>query len=206
MALPLGVALLLAFFLGSIPFGLLLVRVLTGKDLRKIGSGNIGATNAARAFSKKVRVPIFLLIYLLDASKGLLPTLVFLSPEAPLGGKVLVGLAAILGHCFSPFLGFRGGKGVATTSGVLLGLDWLAFLIGLAAFFIIFGITRVVALGSLALGLGLALSLILENPEQALGARLPLTSFGLFVVLFLFWTHRGNLKRLRAAKRAGGNP
>ncbi len=202
MALPLGVALLLAFLLGSIPFGLLLVRVLTGQDLRKLGSGNIGATNASRAFGKKAKLPIFLLIYLLDASKGLIPTLFFLPPEAPLGAKVLVGVAAILGHCFSPFLGFKGGKGVATTSGVLLGLDWLAFLIGIAAFFLVFGLTRVVALGSLALGLGLALTLILENPGQAMGARLPLTSLGLFIVLFLFWTHRGNLKRLREAKRA----
>ncbi len=205
MALPLGIALLLAFLLGSVPFGLLLVRLLTGKNLRKLGSGNIGATNASRAFGKKARLPVFLGIYVLDASKGLLPTLFFLAPQASLGAKVLVGFAAILGHCFSPFLGFKGGKGVATTSGVLLGLDWLAFLVGILAFFIVFGFTRIVALGSLALGMGLALSLILEDPSQAFGARLPLTLLGLFIALFLFWTHRDNLRRLFVAKKTGEN-
>ncbi|HHI78779.1 MAG TPA: glycerol-3-phosphate 1-O-acyltransferase [Planctomycetes bacterium] len=202
MALPLGVALPLAFLLGSIPFGLLLVRILTGQDLRKVGSGNIGATNASRAFGEKARLPVFVLIYLLDASKGLVPTLFFLAPGSPLGARVLVGLVAILGHCFSPFLGFKGGKGVATTSGVLLALDWPAFLVGILAFFVVFGITRVVALGSLALGLGLALGIIFEDPTRAFGERLPLTSLGLFLALFLFWTHRSNLRKLLAARRA----
>jgi glycerol-3-phosphate acyltransferase PlsY len=197
--------LLLAYLLGAIPFGYLAVRILLGLDVRSRGSGNIGATNASRCFSKRWKLPAFLGIYVLDFFKGYLPVL-FLGPwlEAdPVLGAVLVGLAAVLGHVFTPYLGFKGGKGVATSCGVLFGLDWLALLIGLGVFALIFAVTRIVALGSIALGLGLAAAVILRDPGTAFAGRLPVTLLALFLAIFLVWTHRSNLRALKKGQVSG---
>ena len=119
--LPRAVA---AFALGAVPFAWLIVKLAKGIDVRTLGSGNVGATNASRAFaSKGGRIGVFLLVYVLDAGKGLLAALLggvgsgalfSASPEA-----VICAAFAILGHVFTPFLGGRGGKGVATASGAL---------------------------------------------------------------------------------------
>ncbi|PIE25605.1 MAG: acyl-phosphate glycerol 3-phosphate acyltransferase [Planctomycetota bacterium] len=191
-------ALLLAFLLGAIPFGFLVVRVFLGIDVRTRGSGNIGATNAARCFAKRWKLVAFLGIYALDFFKGWLPVLL-LGPWLlgdPVLGSVLIGLSAVLGHVFTPYLGFKGGKGVATSCGVLFGLDWLALLLALAVFALVLGLTRVVALGSIALGIGLAVAVIALHPEQAFGERLAVTMLALFLAVFLVWTHRSNLKAL----------
>jgi glycerol-3-phosphate acyltransferase PlsY len=154
-----GVACLLAFLLGALPFALLVVRVLKGVDVRTVGSGNVGATNASRAFaSKGGRLGAFLGIYLLDAGKGFVPALLaqrWLEGDPQLTG-VLVGAAAVLGHVFTPFLGFRGGKGVATATGVLLALDWQVTAIALLVFFVVRAATGQVFWGSLATRAGAA--------------------------------------------------
>ena len=129
----------------------------------------------------------------------------FLGPwleSDPVLGAVLVGLAAVLGHVFTPYLGFKGGKGVATSCGVLFGLDWLALLLALAVFALVLALTRIVALGSIALGLGLAAAVIALHPGDAFAGRLPITVLALFLAAFLVWTHRSNLRALRAAKGA----
>ena len=110
---------LLAFLVGAIPFGLLIGK-LKGIDLREKGSGNIGATNAMRQLGK----PLGALVFVLDALKGGLP--VFLAHRLALSPEWVVGagFAAVFGHIYSPFVRFKGGKGVATALGVLLGLDW----------------------------------------------------------------------------------
>ena len=203
MSLTLG--LLAAYLLGSIPFALLTVRWLVGVDIRTIGSGNVGATNAARAFGKKGRLPIFLLIYLLDFAKGLFPTLygvqLFGLPEE-LEYKVFLGAAAILGHCSSPFLGFKGGKGVATSTGVFFVLTPYVLLTALGMFFLVAGVTRQVFLGSLSIGLTLAIGVVVKDPETAFGAsRLPLTVFCFLVALFLLFTHRGNVQKMLSRRR-----
>ena len=191
-----------AYLLGSVPFALILVRLVAGVDVREIGSGNVGATNAARAFGKRGRIPMFALIYVLDCAKGLLPTLfgpglfsLTGSPEL-LSYQVLFGAAAILGHCTSPFLGFRGGKGVATTTGVIAYLAPYVLLVAFAMFFAVLGLTRQVFLGSLALGMTLAVGVIVEDPSQAFATRWPLTVFSLVVALFLFYTHRSNIQKM----------
>ena len=195
-----------AFALGSVPFALLLVRALKGVDVRTIGSGNVGATNASRAFgSRGGRLAAFVMIYLLDAAKGFAPTwfgpsLVGGSPQ--LDG-VLLGAAAILGHVFPPALRFRGGKGVATATGVLLALDWQVTALAIAVFFAVRWATGEVFLGSLALGVGLPAAAIALHPGAAFAARLPLTLLCCALTLFLFWTHRGNLRRRFAAARDG---
>ena len=199
-----------AWILGGIPFGLVLVRVFRGVDIRTIGSGNVGATNASRAFGK-ARVPFFLLFYVLDFLKGYAPARWFpawfgLQGEAggtALLSAVLVGAAAVLGHCFSPFLRLRGGKGVATTTGVFAVVEPIALAVALLAFFAVLAVTRRVFFGSLAIGLVLAATVILREPSTAFGARLPATILALLAAVFTFWTHRSNL-RSRFAERAGG--
>jgi glycerol-3-phosphate acyltransferase PlsY len=201
-----GVVCLCAFFVGAVPFALLVVRLLKGIDVRTVGSGNVGATNASRAFaSKGGRIGAFLLIYLLDAAKGFLPALLaprLVDADAQLVA-VLAGASAVLGHVFTPFLGFRGGKGVATATGVLLALDWQVTLIALGVFFVVRWLTGQVFWGSIALGLALPAAAISLQPEVAFGARLPLTVLCLVLAAFLVWTHRSNLKKHFAARAAG---
>lgn len=198
-----AVACLLAYLLGGVPFGLLLARLLAGVDIRRIGSGNVGATNAARAFSTRPkRLGAFLLIYLLDGLKGYVPTAWFgaafglASPNAP----VFLGCCALLGHCFTPYLRFKGGKGVATGCGVFAALEPLALLIALAAFGLAYAATRKVFVGSLTLGVALALAVVFRDPSSAFAGRTGASVFAIAVALFLFFTHRSNLRQaLRGA-------
>ncbi|MCA8955963.1 MAG: glycerol-3-phosphate acyltransferase [Planctomycetes bacterium] len=196
MAFVLGLA--VAYLIGSIPFALLMVRWVAGVDVRTIGSGNVGATNAARAFGKRGRLPAFLAIYLLDFAKGYLPAQFgpgLCGAEHGLLGPVLFGAAAILGHCTSPFLRFRGGKGVATSTGVFCVLTPAVLGVALLVFLAVFAATRQVFLGSLAIGLTLVIGTVVEDPSGAFGPRLPLTVFSSAVALFLVYTHRSNIRK-----------
>ena len=201
MDLTLG--LLAAYFLGSIPFALLTVRCLAGVDIRTIGSGNVGATNAARAFGRKGRLPVFLLIYLLDFGKGALPTAY--GPELfgvdDMTAQILMGAAAIVGHCSSPFLGFKGGKGVATATGVFFILSPIVLIISLAMFFLVLALTREVFLGSLSIGITLVVGVVVQDPSAAFGEDLSLTVFCMLLALFLFFTHRSNLLKYFGRER-----
>jgi glycerol-3-phosphate acyltransferase PlsY len=196
----------LAYLLGGVPFSLLLVRALTGRDLRTIGSGNVGATNAARAFSGPMRAVVFVTIYVLDFTKGFVPASCFpgwfgagwLATAAP----VVYGACAVLGHVLTPFLRFKGGKGVATTCGVVAALDWVALLAALLAFLAVWLPTKRVFLGSLALGIALPVVVVAEAPGTAFTARLPVTIFCTAIAVLLFWTHRTNIKKA-LAQRAG---
>jgi glycerol-3-phosphate acyltransferase PlsY len=181
-----------AYVVGSIPFAYLLVRLIVGIDVRTIGSGNAGATNASRAFQPPWQIPMFLLIYLLDFAKGFLPTWLAANYFAGQPGPmVLIGAAAILGHCTSPFLGFRGGKGVATTTGVFAYLTPVVLGIALAVFLVVRGLTRQVFLGSIAIGLTLAIGTIVT------GQAWPVIVFALVIAASLFYTHRSNIRNYR---------
>jgi glycerol-3-phosphate acyltransferase PlsY len=133
-----------AYLLGSIPFGILIARA-KRIDLRKVGSGNIGATNVARALGKGWAV----VVLAADAAKGFLP--VWLGRRLELSPTIvaIAGLAAIVGHMFTLFLRGRGGKGVATSLGVALALSPVAALIGLGVYAVLFAATRLSSLGSL---------------------------------------------------------
>jgi acyl phosphate:glycerol-3-phosphate acyltransferase len=178
------VVLLAAYLVGGIPFGVLLARR-RGVDLRARGSGNIGATNAARSLG----LATGLAVLALDAAKGALAVVIAMRVTPDPAVVALIGFAAIAGHCFSPFLGFRGGKGVATTLGVFTALAPPLALVGLGVFLVVAGRTRVVALGSLA-GVGAAVvAAFAAYPEHRV---LALVTFALLV-----YTHRANLASLR---------
>ncbi len=197
---------LLAFLLGAVPFALIVVRVGKGIDVRTVGSGNVGATNASRAFSTKAgRLGAFLGIYVLDAGKGFVPAwfLPGVVDVDPMLAGVLFGASAVLGHVFTPFLGFRGGKGVATATGVLLALDWQVTAVALAVFFVVRFTTGHVFLGSIALGVALPAAATCLHLDTAFGARLPLTLLCCALAAFLVWTHRSNVKKHFAARAAG---
>jgi acyl phosphate:glycerol-3-phosphate acyltransferase len=195
-----------AFLLGAIPFAWLCVFLLKGIDVRTVGSGNVGATNASRAFQRRsAQIAAFFGIYLLDAGKGALAASFggghYGSGQyGSLGLAVLCGAAAILGHVFTPWLGWRGGKGVATATGALFVLDWRIAAIALGVFFLVRFTTGQVFFGSLALGLALPGAAIALDPAAAFAHRQPLTWFCLAIAAFLFWTHRSNLQKFFAAR------
>ncbi len=186
MGLSVGL-LVLGYFAGSIPFGVLLTRWFAGKDVRAAGSGNIGATNVVRVAGKKLGA----LVLLLDAGKGALPVLLSLR-LAPEDYRLHAGVAlsAFLGHVFPVWLKFKGGKGVATAAGVLAVLVPPAAAAGLLVFAVLVAIFRVASIGSLAGGLtALGVSFFLGKPIEY-----PL--LGCVLVALMLFTHRGNLQRL----------
>ena len=176
-----------AYLLGAIPFGLLLTRRFAGVDVRQVGSGNIGATNVARAAGKGVGA----LVLGLDAAKALVPVLVVraLFPlDAPL--QAAVGVAAVVGHVFPIYLHFAGGKGVASGLGAILALCPLAVAGGVVAFLLCYLPTRVVSAGSLV---GAAVTVALAF---ALGYPLAHALAAAGIAALIVLRHRGNIQRL----------
>ena len=184
-----------SYLLGSVPFSYLVARA-WGVDLRKVGSGNIGGANVWRSCG----FGPFLLAVLLDIAKGAaLPLLAIhiLGLSNPVA-VILIGAAAILGHTFSVFMGFKGGKAVATSGGVLLAIFPLAVLFGLIAWAAAFAITRISSVGSLCAA---AVAVIVAAVMGALG-QVPLT-YALFTcaaAALVFFLHRENIQRLLAGK------
>lgn len=181
-----ALALLLAYLLGSVPFGLVLSRTLAGVDPRTVGSGNIGATNTIRAAGK----PIGLLAFVLDVGKGMAPALV-LADDPELAACAMA--AAVLGHCFSLYLGFKGGKGVATMVGGVLALDPQLLLVGGLVWVGTLAVTRWVSLASILMTAGFAAGAaarfgISDLRTVALGA----------LAILVLWLHRANLARILA--------
>ena len=173
------------YLIGSIPFGILLARVFKLGDLRKVGSGNIGATNVLRTGNKKAAA----LTLAFDMIKGILPAWYFLEIQGDLSGQA-AGLGAVLGHCLPVWLKFRGGKGVATFLGVILGLSFWAGLAACATWLAVAALTRissVAALGAAALA-PVWLS-VFDGPRAVLCAIL----LGIWVWL----RHHENIARLR---------
>lgn len=183
-------ALLFGYFLGSIPFGLILTRASGLGDLRNIGSGNIGATNVLRTGKKGLA----LLTLVLDALKGTAAVLIAYYVGSHYGVGVEAGLAsglaAFLGHLFPVWLGFRGGKGVATYIGILIGLAWPAALLFCAVWLGVAALTRYSSLSALfaSVATPAAVFLIFEDGSTALVAA--------FLSILLLWKHRNNIARL----------
>jgi acyl phosphate:glycerol-3-phosphate acyltransferase len=195
---PFAAAFLVGYGLGSIPFGYLLARWSGAGDIRRIGSGNIGATNVLRTGRKGLALATLLL----DLAKGGLPTALghaWFGPDV----AALAGAGAILGHCFPAWLAFRGGKGVATAAGVVLGLTPLAFVAILAAFVAVVATTRLVSLGSLvAAGLAPVAAWLMGHVQAA--------ELYLLVAALVIFKHRDNIRRLLRGEESrvslGGRP
>jgi acyl phosphate:glycerol-3-phosphate acyltransferase len=204
----------IAYLLGSIPFGYILVRVFTGADVRAQGSGNIGATNVARTGKKGLAVATLVL----DAAKGYLAVVFAYHYEAwatrdvmykvtqgfdrttvYFGAAAIAALFAILGHMYPIWLKFKGGKGVATGLGVFLALAPKAVLIVLVFFLIIVGISRYVSLGSIVAAAVFPFAFYYMHPQH--GTPLIMTMISA-VSLLIIWKHRENIRRLVAGNES----
>lgn len=178
-----GLALLFGYLLGSIPFGLILTRAAGLGDVRSIGSGNIGATNVLRTGNKKLAAATLIL----DALKG--TAAVLIAGYFGHGAALAAGFGAFLGHLFPIWLGFRGGKGVATYLGILLGLAWPGALVFAAVWIIIALLTRYSSLSALIATVVVPLALFYRGDH---------TTAALFAILtvIIFIKHHANIKRL----------
>lgn len=214
----------LAFLLGSIPFGLLIAKA-KGIDIRAHGSGNIGATNVLRVLGKKFGIPCLLL----DILKGFIPVAIAVNliqitgrpVQVPLGlpdawvlklaagdafkaqiAHILTALFAVLGHNYSPWVGFKGGKGIATSAGVLLGLMPFAVLLLLAVWVLLFLTTRYVSVASMGAAAILPLLTLWGSWHhgriQDGTWNKPLFIFTIVIAVLAIWKHRSNIQRLRA--------
>jgi glycerol-3-phosphate acyltransferase PlsY len=185
---------LLGYLLGSIPFGYLLVRARSGRDVRSVGSGNIGATNVARAAGWSIGAATLLL----DGAKGFFSVcLIGHFSDGNIRFMMFAGLAAILGHVFPAWLGFKGGKGVATALGVFLMICWPAVAVAIAIFAIVVIFWRYVSLASVSSAAALPLLVyVLYAPRHA--PPLAVSTGTLLATAVVIVKHRENIERLMA--------
>lgn len=180
------VAALLAYLLGSVPFGVLITRAMGLGDLRSIGSGNIGATNVLRTGNKGAALATLLL----DAAKGFVAVLVARA-LADEDAAQLAGLSAFVGHLFPVWLGFRGGKGVATFLGTLLALAWPVGLAACATWAVVAAISRISSLSALVAAVA--------SPVWALVlGKAGMVALAVVLAAMILWKHAPNIARLRA--------
>jgi acyl phosphate:glycerol-3-phosphate acyltransferase len=181
-----------AYVLGSIPWAFLAGNAIKGIDLRKVGSGNLGATNVYRSLG----APVAVAVLLLDAAKGFIPARFFAEwtqASPPELWAIAFGVVAIAGHVRPVFLLWKGGgKGVATAAGVFLALAPVPVAIAIGAFVAVVALFRYVSLGSIVAAAVLPLATLIVA-----GPRAPLFYVALGVCLFVCWTHRANIARLR---------
>ena len=185
--------LIIAYLIGSIPFGYLIVRTKQGGDIRQTGSGGTGATNVSRRAGKVAGV----LTLLLDAAKGAAAVLIAQNVSGSAWVKAAAAIAVIVGHIFPVWLGFRGGKGVATGVGVFLVLAPMALLCAGVVFVSIVFFTRYVSLGSIMAAALIPLLVWLQNVFIEPFADLrPLLAAAVVGALLIIFAHRGNIQRL----------
>jgi glycerol-3-phosphate acyltransferase PlsY len=188
--MPHLLALLASYLLGAIPTSFLAGKLFRGIDLRQHGSGNLGATNLYRTLGARFAIPVGLF----DMAKGAIPVML-IAPMASTSKyfAMLCGIMAVVGHVFSVFVRFRGGKGVATASGVMLGLTPWAVLVSLAVWLIVVRVSGYVSLGSMAGAIVLPIAAWLLQPLQR-----DIIWIQILVALAIIWLHRANIRRLLA--------
>ncbi len=183
-----------SYLIGSIPTAVWVGKWFFKLDIREHGSGNAGATNTVRVLGPKAGIPVLIF----DITKGWFP--VFMAslihwsypPETVVYIQILFGIAAVLGHVYPVFAGFRGGKGVGTLAGMSIGLFPLAFLSSLLTFILVIVLTRYVSLGSIAAGIAFPVFLVFVFKNDST----PLLILGLFASVFIIYTHRSNIRKL----------
>ncbi len=193
------VLLIASYLIGAIPSSFIGGRLVRGIDLRQHGSGNLGATNAFRVLGWKVALPVLIF----DVFKGWFPTFAFpawdgVAPDATAAGgwAFAYGCAAIIGHVFSPYIAFKGGKGVATSSGMLLALAPWGLLAGFVTWVALVRVTRIVSLSSIAAALVVP---VVVAFVYGIG---PVFWICIAVAVFVVFAHRSNLKRLARGEEA----
>lgn len=207
--IPLAVIVVLSYFVGSIPTSIIVTRLLRGVDIRDHGSGNAGGTNAIRLLGWRVGS----FVILIDIFKGYIATMVvtklmygpmpFINPtpfEDITVVRIIAGCAAIIGHIWPAFGGFRGGKGIATAGGVLVGLATVEFLIAIGIFSLVFVLSRYVSLGSISAAIAFQLTMFFRHNifHADLQGYNTLIVFSIGISLLLIYNHRKNIKRLIA--------
>jgi glycerol-3-phosphate acyltransferase PlsY len=207
--LPLAIVVVLSYFVGSIPTSIIVSKLSQGIDIRKHGSGNAGGTNVFRVLGPKLG----LLVIALDILKGYIATMLvtkLMYGPTPFTNRtpfedftviqIIAGCAAILGHVWTAFGGFRGGKGIATAGGVLLGLATIELLVAIGVFSLVFLISRYVSLGSITAAVAFPLTMLFRHNlfHADLQGYHTLIFFSVGISLLLIFTHRSNIKRLLA--------
>lgn len=178
---------LIGYVLGSIPFGIVITRALGLGDLRKIGSGNIGATNVLRTGNK----PAALATLVLDSTKGAIAVLIAKFVTGDTAAMQIAGLAAFAGHCYPVWLKFKGGKGVATYLGVVLAISFPVGLLCCATWAISFAVTRISSVGALTAAMSTTVWMFFM-------ARFDLLIMGTLLTILIYWRHRENIARIKA--------
>ena len=183
------VLLVVAYLLGSIPFGVVVGRLFYGVDVREHGSGNVGTTNVFRVLGKKAGA----VVMVFDILKGYVPAAIAAALFTP-WAAIFIAAAPVVGHMYSIFLRGRGGKGIATGAGVVLALVPLAFAIIFTTWLVLIVVTRYVSVASLtAAALVPVLTFLFDEP-------LPYKIAGVLVAILVWWAHRGNIRRLLAGE------
>jgi glycerol-3-phosphate acyltransferase PlsY len=187
-----------SYLLGSVPFGYLAGR-LAGIDIRKVGSGNVGATNVVRVLGKRYGYPVFALDFLKGFGAVLISMLA--APGKPPAWNsseifgILAAMSSVLGHLYPPWLKFKGGKGVATSAGALLALAPVATLIGVAIWIIVFWLTGYVSLASMIAAVTLPIVILIMGSHDSRNGK-ALVYASACVAAVVVWRHRSNLSRL----------
>lgn len=197
-------SLLLAYIVGSIPTAVWVGKVFYNTDVREYGSGNAGATNTFRVLGKAAGIPVLLI----DCLKGLVAvklTLFFaeepISNAAYVNYQLALGIAAVIGHIFPIFAGFRGGKGIATLLGVMLAIHHEGALLSLLVFLVVFAITKYVSLGSMSAALSFPFVIVLVYQTTVPS----LIVFSMFIAILVLITHQKNIERLLRREESKAN-
>ena len=177
-----------AYLAGGFPTAYIAGKLFKGIDIRRHGSGNVGATNAVRVLGRKIGAWVFAVDFLKGWGPVFLATLFI--PEHELV-MIAVGISAILGHVFTPYLGFKGGKGVATGAGALFGLYPTVFFAALAVWLLVFAVSRVVSISSIAAAASLPIASFFFGQSPVAVSTMTL------LFAFMLWNHRSNIARLR---------
>lgn len=189
---------IIAYLVGSIPTAIIYGKIFRGIDIREHGSGNAGATNVFRVMGWKSG----LIVLLIDITKGLIATLFIYKiainsiPSEPVLIQIIAGLSAVFGHIWTIFAGFKGGKGVGTGAGMIIGIIPEAVLVGLIIFIITVGLTRFVSLGSVLASITIPFYLFFKKTFFQGGVSKTIMLFALFIPILIIYTHRSNIVRL----------
>lgn len=187
-----AIIIICAYLIGSIPSGLWIGKIFYNTDIREHGSGNLGGTNSFRVLGKTAGI----IVTAIDILKGTAATLLLLIPyfvDSPIHPLIL-GAIAVVGHMFPIFAGFRGGKAVATSGGVVLGYAWPLFILLIVGFFIVLKLTKIVSLTSMIVAVIAVIYCIISTMVTGDVALLILM---IILTIFIFYRHRANIKRIK---------